>query len=430
MASGRVQLASSGIQDEPLTGEPQITYFLKKFNRHTHFAIETSDNGVDGNIAFGGRVRCRIGKRGDLIRSIYLRLELSELSNAAAPYNVGYTDSICSSIIEYADLIIGGQTVHRLTGEFMEIYSEFFVRNSQQLALKILTGKTGVREGLGPASADPLITDAYDGAYPRTFLIALPFYFCGADGLSIPLSAIDRHEVEVEIKLRPLSSLVVQPHGSTYVDAASITGQINKLSMPVEYVYLTDDENRYIRSKSIDYVITQLQLSTFVIEPDTTDMTMLINFVNPVKELFLVIQDQSAVESNTATGNDWFNYKNKNNKIFPKFEQLSSLSLLFNNEERVADDVATSLYLRYLHPIQFHTRCAVRNIYNYSFSLDPENHVPTGQVNMSRILNKILKIKTTHSNKKRIARLYAISYNVLRINAGISGVLFADTNLT
>ena len=128
--------------------------------------------------------------------------------------------------------------------------------------------------------------------------------------------------------------------------------------------------------------------------------------------------------------NDWFNYTNQENTVFPKYEQLEKLSLTFNNEVRVDSEVASALYLRYLHPIQFHTRCAARNIYNYSFSLDPENHTPTGQVNMSRILNKILKITTTSNSKKRIARVYAISYNVLRVNAGLAGVLFADTNLT
>ena len=34
MSRGRIQLASVGIQDEFLTGDPQITYFLKNFKRH------------------------------------------------------------------------------------------------------------------------------------------------------------------------------------------------------------------------------------------------------------------------------------------------------------------------------------------------------------------------------------------------------------
>jgi hypothetical protein len=197
--------------------------------------------------------------------------------------------------------------------------------------------------------------------------------------------------------------------------------------MPVEYVFLTDSENAYLKSKPFDYVISQLQMSTFVIEPGVTEMTMLTQFVNPVKELYITIQDQ---DMTALPKNDWFNYTNQENTVFPKYEQLEKMSLTFNNEVRVSDEVASSLYLRYMHPIQFHTRCAARNIYNYSFALDPENHAPTGQVNMSRILNKILKITTTNNSKKRIARVYAISYNVLRVNAGIAGVLFADTNLT
>ena len=122
MASGRLQLASVGVQDEFLTGDPQITYFLKRFKRHTKFALETIDNGFNSTPRFGSSIRCIVPRKGDLIRNIYVRIELSELTYSEEPYNVGYTDSIGHALIDYADLIIGGQTIQRITGEFIEIY--------------------------------------------------------------------------------------------------------------------------------------------------------------------------------------------------------------------------------------------------------------------------------------------------------------------
>lgn len=77
-----------------------------------------------------------------------------------------------------------------------------------------------------------------------------------------------------------------------------------------------------------------------------------------------------------------------------------------------------------------HTRVPQRKIYNYSFALDPENYLPTGQVNMSRIINKLLTVNLNYSTDgEREIRVYAKSYNVLRVNNGIAGMLFIDNNV-
>ena len=434
MSSGRMQLASVGVQDTYLTGNPEITYFLKRFKRHTRFALETFDCGIDGssgtnsdgNYSFGGRYRCTIPRKGDIIRSMFLRIELPALPNSDNTFNVGYTDSIGHAIIEYADLIIGGRTIERITGEYMEIYSSFCVSESQQTAVTMLVGKTNTKTGLGPASTSNVITDKFYGTYPRTFIVPLPFYFHTYDSLGIPLSALTRHEVEVEIKLRDLKNLYVQPSTtSNIVSSSNIVGSILQLSMPVEFVQLSDEENEYIANRSIDYVISQVQLSRFVINKNETKSSVLLGFVNPVKELFIVIQNQDIV---TTGKNDWFNFKNSQNSTFPKYEQLDSLELYFNGEPKLTSDVATSLYLRYVHPIQFHTRVPEeRAVYNYCFAIDPESHVPTGQVNMSRILNKLLKITTTSNTKDRDVRIYAVCHNILRINSGLAGLLFTGS---
>ena len=74
MSSGRIQLASVGIQDYFLSGNPDITYFQKVYKKHTSFALETLDNTFEDVADFGGEVQCVIPRKGDLIRTIYLRV--------------------------------------------------------------------------------------------------------------------------------------------------------------------------------------------------------------------------------------------------------------------------------------------------------------------------------------------------------------------
>lgn len=422
MTSGRVQLSVTGIQDIFLTGSPDITYFQKMFQRHTKFSLELLDNAFQQqNISFGNTIRGTIERRGDLIRNIYFKFELSPLQDASTS-NIGYTDSIGHAIIDYADLIIGGQTIERITGEYMEIYSELCVPDEQQLGLTALVGKTGTRTGLGPA----VDTGGVYGSYPRTFFVHLPFYFARNDPLAIPLSSITYQEVEVVLKLRNIDELVVTPDppGSVYV----ISGSILKASLPVEYVFLSPEENKFMKSKRIDYVITQLQLAKGVLPAKQTESSFRLEFINPVKEMYFIIQNQSNVATNVYTGNDWFNYDNVQNSNNLINHQLTSVQLDFNNETYLHSEVADTSFLYAIQPMNRHTRVPSRLFYNYSFSLDPENYLPTGQLNMSRIQNKIITLNTSRNTEIRDVRIYAKSYNVLRVEHGIAGLLFIDNN--
>ena len=95
----------------------------------------------------------------------------------------------------------------------------------------------------------------------------------------------------------------------------------------------------------------------------------------------------------------------------------------------ISQDVADRLYLLYAQPMYHHTRVPKRNIYSYSFALRPEDPEPTGQVNMSRIINKLLKVNLASpysGSDNRNIRIYAKNYNVLRVQDGLAGLLFID----
>ena len=402
MTGGRIQLATTGLQDIFLTGDPDITYFQQVYKKHSKFALETVDNVFyNKSVNFGDTIRAVVERRGDLIRNIYFRIELSEID----PSTIAYTNSIGNAIVEYADLIIGGQVIQRINGEYMEIFNQMFVDESQQSGVTVTTGTTSSRTGL-------LAFPSY-----RTFYMNLPFYFRRDDSLAIPLCALTLQEVEVEIKLRPLGEIVVQNAAGV---PNPLSARILKVSMPVEYVFLQDDEKNYYKSHKLEQSITQLQMHTETIPPDIGEFQIRLPFINPVKELYMVIQNKSNVAPDQ---NDWFNYTNNGKP------QLKSLQLDFNNETYINPDVADDLFLRILQPMNRHTRVPSIYVYNYSFALDPENFRPTGQVNMSRIQNKLVTINLNESiSQEREVRIYAKSYNILRVEHGLGGVLFIDNN--
>jgi hypothetical protein len=66
-------------------------------------------------------------------------------------------------------------------------------------------------------------------------------------------------------------------------------------------------------------------------------------------------------------------------------------------------------------------------IYSYSFALKPEEHQPTGTCNFSRIDNAQVSIVTAKANSTvTTLNMFAVNYNVLRIQSGMGGLAFSN----
>ena len=79
--SGRLRLAATGVQDQWLTGDPQFSYFLMNFRRHTKFSIDYIESQFDGDLTFGKTITCRIpNDKGDLVKNLNLKVTLNDPS--------------------------------------------------------------------------------------------------------------------------------------------------------------------------------------------------------------------------------------------------------------------------------------------------------------------------------------------------------------
>ena len=95
--------------------------------------------------------------------------------------------------------------------------------------------------------------------------------------------------------------------------------------------------------------------------------------------------------------------------------------LQLNGQDRFSEREGT--YFDLVQPYQHHTRAPDTGINVYSFALRPEEHQPSGTCNMSRIDNATLQLvlsnATVESTNTAKVRIFASSYNVLRIMSGI-----------
>ena len=104
---------------------------------------------------------------------------------------------------------------------------------------------------------------------------------------------------------------------------------------------------------------------------------------------------------------------------------LSSLNIDLNGQSRFFPQ--NGKYFNQYQPYRYHSGSPYPGIYCYSFALKPELHQPSGTCNFSRVdnsqINMILKNSMyTPCNFK----LFAVNYNILRIQAGMSGLAFSN----
>ena len=79
MGGGLIELSAKGGQDMYLICNPELTFFKKVFKRHTNFALEFEKYYFNSDMDFGVTSTFTIPRKADLIKNIFLEIELPEL---------------------------------------------------------------------------------------------------------------------------------------------------------------------------------------------------------------------------------------------------------------------------------------------------------------------------------------------------------------
>ena len=442
--AGRVQLETSGPQDAFFTDDPEYTYFIKNFQKHTNFAPFFVDLDVEGEVEFGNTIRCTIPQnQGDLLKTVSMKVELSSIQQnlVAGLEGIGYVESIGHAMIEYVEILIGGQVIQRIPSDFLAIYSDNYVTQTKQHNLEKLIGKPPL-EFSGTQVSTVQIAGYLGLATSDTkYFVDIPFYFYNNPELAVPLCAITGQEIEIVIKLRDLKDCVwgydaTDPANNNSIfylgDFVQTKGLIKSLKLTTEMVSLDEEEKQMLLSKKIDYIITQVQESKSIIPQDSNansivDVKHKLKFKNPIKELFFIIQRlRKVVGGHFVTNFDYDSNYQLYNGEYVNYEHLQNLEIQLDDSVILDKVTGNVINLRAIQSGIHHSRTQLfRRYYSYSFALEPERWYPTGQRNFSLIKEQDIKLKILPDNlAKRELRVLGLSYNILRVENGIAKTLF------
>ena len=388
-----MQLVAYGAQDIYFTGSTQVTFFKVMYRRHTNFAMESIEQTFSGAVDFNRKVTATLSRNGDLVSKCYLQVELPALSSGST---VAWTRNIGHVLIKEIDIEIGGQRIDRHYGQWMHIWQELTLTAEHEDGRNAMIGNTV--ELTTPAASIPA----------ATLYIPLQFWFNRHIGLALPLIALQYHEVKINVEFRPFSECIV--------GSASSTPTLSSASIWVDYIYLDTDERRQFAQVAHEYLIEELQF-TGAEGFSQTSVRQRLNFNHPCKELVWVAQ----LDSNAAA-NRWTDFTD-GSTAYNGADPLVDAKLQLNGHDRFATRKAS--YFNLVQPDQHHTRTPATGIYVYSFALKPEEHQPSGSVNMSRIDNATLQLTMASSAAMKLYT-YVTSNNVLRIMSGMGGKAYSS----
>jgi len=438
MAGGLMQLVAYGAQDVYLTGSPKVTFFQAVYKRHTNFAMENIEQVVNGSAANNARLSVTVARNGDLIGEMYLELTpTGTLVNTTNPSaDVNDTVWVAERAVADIELTIGGQRIDKHYQKWWRLYSELYLDEAKKIQYGKMTSTTAAT-GTG-----------------KVFL-PMVFFFNRNPGLYLPLIALQYHEVRLDITLASVYA--------NYFTSAAVKVWGN-------YVYLDTEERRRFAQKGHEYLIEQVQhTGVDTITAGGTKQVRL-SYNHPVKELVwcfsntgtaseyndmwltshalssnVVLTLEPLAQANTATttstsissagapvqvanvalantSTTWVEDGAHGAKV--STGPLSTFKLILNGQDRFKEQ--SGKYFNQVQPYYHHSGNPYPGIYSYSFALKPEEHQPTGTCNFSRIDNAQVEVVTKAATELGNMHMFAVNYNVLRIQSGMGGLAFSN----
>ena len=401
MSGGIVQLVAIGAQDAYLTGKPEVSFYRSSYKRYTHFANSVERQLIQGTPSPGGISTIRFEKKGDLLSYVYITARDS--SGAMVP-QMNWT----KNIIDKVELLIGGQVIDMQDGYYMN-------------NIEPVVGAVNTNQRLLPQYAAATATQP---GFDVNSFQALKFFFCKDWQSALPLVALQYHDVELRITWSAnlgqaaYSGQAALVSGQTYAQLQYIVWS--------NFIYLDQSERDYFAKTPQDMLITQVQRQ-FV----PTSSTMELAFSHPIK--FLAFQSNNYTQA--------YNITTAGPTIASQLQFKTQVNGTDIGESRTLLHWVDAA--QYYHtPNGYSPYGQTANVAIIPYCLDTSKLQPTGTLNFSRIdtyrivtpstinLQSIVQgasaAATSAAGMSASPYIYAVNYNVLRIQNGMGAILYSS----
>jgi len=429
---GLLALVSYGSQNVILNGNPDFTYFYKVFKRFSHFSMESATLPLEGpNELFFDqpiKLRAKIQRIADLVTDMTFSFEIPDIfskfvsytSQRQSQYEFQWNNYLAAQCIQNIAFFVGGTKIQEFDSDY--IIAKAFADYDQDTLQKwkYLVGNTSeltdpasgfyaggeTKQGYPSVIQNTSVVQQFNrpSIFGQTVYVPLPLWFSEDQAKALPLVALQYHECEIQLTLRPIQELytildpsgyrvrpgyrvvassnaisIGQPVYGTYYDASgefrafttdigysppALNSWFFNPQLQATYIYLTDAERKIFAGQPLNYLVNQV---TTVYTPNIYTRTLLdLELSNPITRMLLV-----------PRRSDSYTYKNQNTNYtnwvtpsvspwlatplasVPKNITISSGLLLANTQDQILNTLRVLLdgnEIQEEKPIQYFTR--------------------------------------------------------------------------
>ena len=330
---------------------------------------------------------------GDLLSNMYLSLTMPGISDG------NYADQLGRHILKSVTMFVDDIEVEKIHDDWGIIYDDLYLEVSEKVANRFL-----VNRNLG---FDDAPTSTGVAQYDADLVIPIHFFFSrkfASDEYDtnkpnrpyFPVCSIFRQKIEFEFEF----------HRQTFFTNTTDTVTLPSFNVITEEITVNPDERKFLASER-QTMITDLVRKHPVALSELNEDIIKNNLVPniPVKCIHWFIRNTIFENEDDAEGSgsggeylyeNRFNFsatldfQGEDTTLYPVMKEAS----FYINGNKLPEVTKTNHeYYKFLIPYQKRLSRPIRNIYTYSFSLNPVNVEPSGNLDFSQIQSEKTSIE-------------------------------------
>ena len=438
--AAKISLKAIGKQDtQLLSKDPDESFFNYNSERHSEFrkyhrVRNVVNNGTIAEWPFGQVVKVQFNptNMGDLLSNMYLSIKMPGITDG------NYADQLGRHILKSITMFVDDIEVEKIYDDWGIIYDELYLEISEKVANRFL-----VNRNLGYDDSSNNETYA---RLESNLLIPLHFFFSrkyASDEYSsnkpnrpyFPVCSIFKQKIEFELEF----------HQQTFFTNTTDTLSLQSFNLVTEEITVSPEERNYLVSEN-QTLVTDLVRKHPVIVSELGIDRIINNLVPniPVKCIHWFLRNTNFEVEGDAIGSSDVNeerlYQNRFNfsssatfdEIQTFFNPIMETASIYINGNKLPNITKTDHnYYKYLIPLETRLARPFRNVYTYSFSMNPINVEPSGSLDFSQIqsdkTNIDVKLDTTKvdvSSNTYSLNLYYTGYQTFVFDRGFMSLAY------
>ena len=398
--AAKISLKAIGKQDTHLLSkDPEDSFFNYKNDkihsdfRKYHRSRKVINPGAITGWPFGQTIKVQFNPQnmGDLLSNMWLSVTMPGIST---PNNTNYADQLGRHILKSVTMVVDELEVETIHDDWGILYDELYLEMSEKVANRFLINRNIGYDDSTLAGFKDLAEFSADLMIPLHFFFSRKY---ASDEYSsnkpnrpyFPVCAVHRQTIE----------FVLEFHEKTFFTDTSDTISLPEFQLVTEEITVNPEERQYLATERQTFITDIVRRHPSIISTPNEDIIRNNLVPNiPVKCIhwflrntdFEIVDDPSGGHASQERKfyQNRFNFSSNVNfdEVQTFFNPIMDEASFYINGNRLPNVSKTNHnYYKYLIPFRNRLARPIRNIYTYSFSMNPINVDPSGNLDFSQI---------------------------------------------